>query len=115
MSYIEFTPRKILFLVLFLLLGSYSLFQARFLILGPNISIISPKDGARIDSPVVLVEGVAKNIAYISLDDRPIFIDPKGNFSEKLIAPSGLSIITMRARDRFGRQTEKTIRVVYNN
>ncbi|MES2214136.1 MAG: hypothetical protein V4465_01970 [Patescibacteria group bacterium] len=112
---IEFAPKHLFYAILFLLLVAYSLFQARFLILGPSIRIDSPADGATVPTPVVRVTGNAQNIAYISLDDRPIFIDAKGNFSEKLIAAPGLDIITLRARDRFGRSTEKQIRVVYNN
>jgi hypothetical protein len=109
------TPKKGIWLILFLLFIAYSLFQGRFVILGPSIHITSPKDGARLDTQVYTLTGVAKNIAYISLNDRQIFVDPEGNFSEKLIAARGLSIITVRARDRFGRQKEQTVRVVYNN
>ncbi|MDB5266866.1 MAG: seg [Parcubacteria group bacterium] len=112
---IEFTPKHIFFGFLFVLLVAYTLFQARFLILGPHLRVDTPIDGATTPTPVVRITGNAQNIAYISLNDRPIFIDAKGNFSEKLIAAPGLDIITLRARDRFGRSTEKEIRVVYTN
>ena len=112
---LELTPKNSLWFVLFLLLVAYILFQGRFIILGPSIHITYPADGTRLDSQVYTVTGVATNIAYISLNDRQIFVDQKGNFSEKLIAPRGLSIIMVRARDRFGRQKEQTVRVVYNN
>lgn len=115
MKHLDINPKQGLFLILFLLLAAYSLFQARFIILGPSIRVTYPMDGARVEAPVYTLTGVAKNVAYISLNDRPIYLSEKGEFNEKLIAPSGLSIITIRARDRFGRQTEKSIRVVYNN
>ncbi|CAN5142958.1 hypothetical protein BH11PAT3_BH11PAT3_2290 [soil metagenome] len=111
----ELTPQRGLWFILFLLLITYSLFQGRFVILGPSIHITYPQDGTRLDTQVYMLSGVAKNIAYISLNDRQIFVDQEGNFSEKLIAPPGLSIIMVRARDRFGRQEEQTVRVVYNN
>jgi len=110
----ELGSRFWVFFSLFILLVLYSLFQARFLILGPNIRITSPLDGARVESPVVELLGVASNISYISVNDRPIFVNEKGDFDEKLIVPVGLSIITMKAKDRFGRETEKVTRVVYN-
>lgn len=114
MRSIEINPRLGLFILFAITLIAYSLFQARFIILGPRISIESPRDGQSVDSAVVNMVGRADNIAYISINDRPIFVDEKGNFNEKLIAQAGLSILTVRARDRFGRETEKAIRVVYN-
>ena len=111
----EMTPKKGLWIVLFLLLIAYTLFQGRFVILGPSIHITYPTDGERLDAQVYTITGNAQNISYISLNDRQIYVDQQGNFSEKLIAPLGLSIITVRARDRFGRQKEQSVRVVYNN
>lgn len=100
-------------IVFFLLLILYTLFQARFLILGPVINIESPHDGELVDQSVIMIKGTAQNIAYISLNDRPIFIDSKGNWNERYALSPGLSVITLRAKDRFGRETEKTLRLVY--
>ncbi len=106
--------KNYLFLALFVLIGLYSLFQARFILLGPTVKVFYPENGASLDSSVVTVSGQAKNIAYISLNDRPIFVDKEGNWSEKLIAPEGMSTMTVRARDRFGRSTEKQIEIMVN-
>ena len=100
-----------LVLVFFALLGAYVLFQARFIILGPEISIQSPRDGATVPAGLLTLTGTARNIAFISLDDRPIFIDQHGNWSEKLLVPAGLSIMTIKASDRFGRETTKTLEI----
>lgn len=107
----EIKPKTILLVAFFLLLISYSLFQARFIILGPYINIQSPQDGASLDTDLINVVGRAENISFISLNDRPIFIDKNGDWNEKLIAPQGLSIITVRAKDRFGRSTEKQVEI----
>jgi uncharacterized membrane protein len=106
--------RRTILIVFFALLVAYALFQARFVILGPNITIISPKDNTTLDSNVVTVSGRAQNVAYLSLDGRQIYTDNNGYWSEKLIAPEGISILELTARDRFGRETKKTIRVVLN-
>lgn len=110
----ELVTRHYFFFFLLGLIGLYALFQARLVILGPSISVYTPTNGANLSSPVVTIAGKASNIAYISLDDRPIFVDKNGNWSEKLIAPRGLSIMTVRAQDRFGRSTEKQIEVMVN-
>lgn len=114
MRKIEMTSRTGLILLFFAVLTGYSLFQARFMILGPRVTVIYPQDGTTVDSALVVMKGHADNIAYISLNDRPIFVDENGDFNEKLIAEAGLSILTVRARDRFGRETQKAVRVVYN-
>jgi hypothetical protein len=105
------SPKKLAIWAFFVLLILYSLFQGRFIILGPNIHIDSPKNGDRVET-LVTISGHADNISFISLNDRPIFIDKNGDFSEKWIAAKGVSIITMRARDRFGRQKETQVQIV---
>ncbi len=114
MSRVPFSLKNSGVVILFILLGLYALFQARFIILGPSIYIDSHKDGSLVTENVIILSGRAKNIAYISLNDRPIFIDSKGNWNEKYVVPSGLSVITLRAKDRFGRETEKKLSLVYN-
>ena len=111
---VEIKLKHALIITLFLLLISYSLFQARFLILGPQVWIENPQDGHTVESPSVTITGQAKNVAWISLNDRQIFTDEKGIWSEKLIVSKGLSIMTIKARDRFGRETEKRVRIVLN-
>ncbi|MDP2642111.1 MAG: hypothetical protein Q8P21_02385 [bacterium] len=107
-------PRYGILIILGILLVAYSLFEARFLILGPQVWVESPKDGHTVESPLVVVRGRAKNVAWISLNGRQIFTDEEGEWSEKLIVSRGLSIMTVEARDRFGRETEETLRVVLN-
>ena len=97
--------------MVFILLIFYALFEARALILGPYIKINQPQNEATLNDPLVVVEGESDNISWISLNGRQIFTDEKGNWSEKLLVSPGLSIITLRARDRFGRETEEEIRV----
>lgn len=108
----KFTTKHYALLCLFIILAGYALFQARFLVLGPRLKIVSPQDGSHVAGSVVHVEGIAKNIAWISLNGRQIFTDERGWWSEKLIVPSGISIMTVETRDRFGREREKSIQVV---
>lgn len=111
---IDIQPKYGLLIVLFVLLTVYSLYQARFLILGPQIWITSPQDYRTVENPLVIMEGQSRNIAWISLNDRQIFTDEDGKWSEKLIVSEGISIMTVKARDRFGRETEKSVRIVLN-
>ena len=91
-------------IILFILLSAYAIYQARAMLAGPEIIITNIHDGQVMDSPLLTIEGVAKNIAWINLNGRQIFTDENGIWSEKLIVSPGLSIMTLKARDRFGHE-----------
>ena len=99
-------------LFLFLILG-YSFYQSRNLLMGPVITIDEPKNGLATEEQMIKIAGAAKNIKSISLDDRPIFIDEAGSFSEKLLLSNGYNIIKISAWDKFNKKTDKLIEVVY--
>ena len=109
---IDIRPKQALLIILFVLLVAYSLYEARFLILGPQIWIENPQNGQVVTEPLVVIQGRSRNIAWISLNDRQIFTDEKGEWSEKLIVSVGTSIMTVKAQDRLGRKTEKSLQVV---
>lgn len=99
------------FFVLFII--GYSTFQAHKLISGPQVSVYSPISGEVATSSEVSVTGQAKNISFISLNDRPIFVDQSGNFNEKLLLYPGYNIIKILAKDKFGAIAEKKIDLIY--
>ncbi len=105
---------KLLIIGIFVLtIVGYGLFQATKIIAGPQISVNSPLNGGLTSEKIVDISGVAKNIASISLDDRPIYIDESGNFKEKLMLYPGYNIITLKAHDKFGSAVEKKVELVY--
>jgi len=103
---------SIIIIIAVLILG-YGLFQARNLIIGPQIRVIAPTNGENLTDPLITVTGSAVNITHISLNDRQIFVDKQGNFSEKLLVPAGYTIIKLAAQDKFGRSTQKLIELNY--
>ena len=111
---INISPKYWFLIAFFLLLIAYSLYQARAILIGPKVWIEHPQDGEALSEPLVTMRGRSSNIAWISLNGRQIFTDEMGGWAEKLIVASGTSIMTVEARDRFGRETKKSIRVVLN-
>jgi hypothetical protein len=111
---VNFSIKHIAFLLLFIVAVGYVLFQARFVIFGPQVEISYPKHGSLVAASMLSVEGKATNISWISLNDRQIFTDEKGFWSEKLMLPPGVSIITVKTRDRFGREIERSVQVMAN-
>ena len=85
------------------------------LILGPNIAISSPSSGVTYEDEVVTITGQASRISKIYLNDRQIFTDDEGNFTEKLLLMPGYNILTLRANDLFDRSVSKKLELVYLN
>ncbi len=81
----------------------YISYQARFLLQGPVVTLEALESVQT--RTAVTVKGNAQNIVAITLNGRPIFTDESGNFKEALILENGYTIMTLRAEDRFGRET----------
>lgn len=107
------TIRRVLITIIILIVVGYIIFNSRFLITGPQIEVIYPPDGASLSERLIEIRGETRNIAYISLNDHPIFVDEEGNFSEKLLLSPGLSIIELYGNDRFDRETTEYLQYVY--
>lgn len=89
----------------------YALFQARFLIAGPQISL-EVQDIVS-DQRLVTIDGSASNIVRMTLNGRQIYTDADGNFSEALVLENGYTIATLEASDRYGRITRSTQTFVF--
>jgi len=69
---------------------------------------IEQKDG----SSLSVVSGNASKAIYITLNGREIFLDKEGNFSESIAVLPGFSIVTLNAKDKFGKTVEKKFAIV---
>lgn len=100
--------------IIFLLVGAvaYGYFQARAYLEGPVISLESPAPGLVLEGPSFTVSGTIRNAAFISLNGRQIYTTEEGFFREQLLAPVGYTVVTLKARDRFGHSEEKEIELV---
>ena len=99
--------------IIFLGASWYIYFQAEDLIRGPILIVTEPENGTSSNSPLIEVVGSARNISHISINNRQIFIDEKGIFKEKLLLSYGYNIITVTAEDRFGREVEEKLHLIY--
>ncbi len=104
---------KILIAILIITgIAGYSLYQGRNLIKGPELIITSPANGITVSDPIISINGSAKNISYISLNDRQIFVDKDGIFKEELLLASGYNVWKVEAKDKFGRVVSKKIEII---
>lgn len=108
-----FNIKLFIIIVSIFLLVSYGIFNARNLIIGPTIEIFSPTDNIETTENVLTIKGKASNISFLSLNERPIFVNTEGLFEEKLLLSPGSNIIEIKAKDRFKKEVFKTIKVYY--
>jgi hypothetical protein len=113
------TPRKIkriagisVGILSLLIIAGYSYYQARNLINGPELTVISPISGTTTTTPLAFIEGEAKNVSYISLNNRQMYVDKDRKFHEELLLSAGYNVWKLEARDKFGRTITKTIELV---
>jgi hypothetical protein len=108
-SFIRIVPIVILLSILIL----YAYNRSRNLIWGPKIVIDSPKSGETFSNDLLALKGTVANASEIFLNDRQIFVDENGDFSEELLLHYGYNIIEISAIDRFGHKKEHILQVVY--
>ncbi|MCD5382145.1 MAG: hypothetical protein LR017_02395 [Candidatus Pacebacteria bacterium] len=90
----------------------YALFQARYLIHGPQIILHAPTETVHHER-IVLLKGEAKHITAITLNGREIFTDEHGVFEEPLVLENGYTIMTLHAKNRYGRTIDMTRSFIY--
>lgn len=108
-----FNIKRFVIIASILLLISYGIFNSRNLIIGPVIEIFNPAKDIETAENIIGIKGRAKNIAFLSLNEKPIFVDTEGLFEERLLLSPGSNIIEIRAKDRFKKEILKTIKVYY--
>ena len=108
------TYLKIVGIVFFvIIILGYISFQAKDIVIGPIIEIHSPENGSSVKESAIEIKGKVKNISHISMNGNQIFTDDNGIFSEKLLLSYGYNIITIKAQDRFDREIEEKLELIY--
>ena len=105
---------KTIIICLFLVcLFGYGAFEIWNYATGPRITVSSPANGVAVSDSLITITGQGKNTKEITLDDRPIVTDETGKFSEKILLSYGYNVLELKAEDRFGKQTEQELQIVY--
>lgn len=95
-----------------LVIAGYTAYQFQDWWRGPTITIESPENGSAFEKPLINISGTAQRIAYLSFNGRQIYTNPEGEFAEPLLLSPGYNIITVSARDKFSRTTEKQLQLM---
>lgn len=93
---------------IFILLVAYLSFQYRYLYLPPAVSISYPTENANIAADEITITGKADLDSTVTVNGDPTSLDSKGNFTKQLSVFPGKSTITIKARNRTGKETTVT-------
>lgn len=80
---------------------------------GPDVVLNVPQNGMTVEEELVEITGAATNVAEITMDGKPIFIDDSGAFSEKRLLNPGINSFMFEVKDKFGRVKTETLEIVY--
>lgn len=104
--------KRAIAIIAIVLVVSYGIWNARNIIFGPSIEIWSPLVSETTEN-LLVIKGQAKNIAYLSINERPIYIDTEGRFEDRLLLAPGFNIIRLYGRDRFKQETTEEFKIYY--
>lgn len=91
----------------------YVYYRSKSFLKGPTISIESPINGSSVSEALTEIKGSAQNVSAITVNGKKVFIDEEGTIAEKLLLSQGYNIISVKAEDRFNRQVEQKLEVIY--
>lgn len=80
----------------------------------PRLLIYSPLDGSVIGGNPVQIAGRTEKGAQVFINDQKVNVGENGEFSENVILQSGLNSITVRAVNKFEKETAQIIKVQTN-
>jgi hypothetical protein len=107
--------RRLLFVLMVLAVVLYGVFESRRLVEGPSITIDTPRDGSATSSQVIVIAGTARNISFLTINAAPAYTDEQGHFREVFTPPLGYTVLTVTAKDRFGRTRSASVRITVLN
>jgi hypothetical protein len=106
--------RNILIISIAILLAMYIVFQIRWLIGGPPITIIEPVHGSVTSKPIITVIGKSPRAINATVNGVKTPIDTAGFFALNVVVPIGISNITVTTENRYKKISTKTIMIQRN-
>jgi len=110
---VRFFVKIIIVIFAVITITGYAYYQTKNLIAGPQIEIHTPKNGSSVQEKLIILEGTARNISKINLNDFPVYVDQNGVFKEKLLLSEGYNVIKFSIWDRFNRTKDEKLEIVY--
>ena len=98
---------------LFVVIGIYTVMKMKDVIWGVQVTIRGVIDGETVTEPKITLEGNARNIEVLTINDRVVGVSEDGEFRDSLILSPGYNIVSIKGDDKFGKHISQEYRVVY--
>ena len=109
---LSYAIRWSIYIILSTLFVGYIIYQARFLLIGPVITLTHVPHAVQTER-IVRISGEAYNITAITVNDRPVVTTETGYFEVPVVLENGYTVVSIAAQDRYGRSTSTELPFVY--
>jgi cytoskeleton protein RodZ len=75
----------------------------------PRLIIIKPVSGSVVESKSVYVSGISEKDSEVFINDQPMMVNDKGEFNENVGLQDGLNTISVKARNKFGKEAVQNV------
>ena len=96
----------------FVFIITFIFFNSKDLIFGVKIKNVNLANNMKVSENILNIAGRAMSATKLTLNDREISIDQKGNFNETIALFSGYNVVSIKAQDKFGNNDEKNFRLI---
>ncbi len=109
------TKIKIVFFTLSILgICGLTAYELRKVLSGPNVLLdCGHCDHLTTEDNTYTLSGATSNISEIHLGNKKIYISSKGDFAETVLLYPGENMLSIHAKDRFGKEVKKDVVVYY--
>jgi len=110
------TPKRItliVFVLFLILVGCYFWHEIGFLTKAPSLEVIQPPTDITVEEEIFEIIGKTDLSAYLTINDKEIYIDKEGNFKTEINLSKGINIIKIQAKNRFEKINEIIRRIIY--
>ena len=105
--------RRVSFILLFVVILGYGLWQARDLLFGIRLSVEGISNGASYDGTILPIHGTAHHAIGITINGRGISVSEDGSWKDTIALVAGYNTIDISATDKFKKTITKEF-IVYS-
>ncbi len=112
-----FTPQKLAFFLVVVLIisGLAYLYQE----IGsfsdvPRLIVLNPEGDISVEGNSLSIEGITEKDARLFINDQPILVNDDGKFKENITLQKGINTVSLKAVNKFDKETQKIITIQSN-
>lgn len=105
--------RTVAIVLLFVVILGYALWRSQDLLFGIRLKVEGLSPDTTFTESVIELKGRAKRATEIRVNDRIVPVDQEGIWVDTLALLPGYNVLTVSAKDKFGRSVSRIYRLYY--